>query len=41
VFWDCSGLKTIYCQAESQPSDWSSYWNENCSANVVWGYTGE
>ena len=29
---------TIYCEAESQPSDWASDWN--FSGNVVWGYEG-
>ena len=29
---------TIYCEAESQPSDWASDWN--FYGNVVWGYEG-
>jgi hypothetical protein len=35
---------TIYCKAESQPSEWASNWNqlygfgEHCP--VVWGYNG-
>ena len=38
AFENCSSL-TIYCEAESQPSGWSSYWNSsNCP--VVWGYKG-
>ena len=36
AFWNCSNL-TIYCEAESQPSDWRDSWNpDNCP--VVWGY---
>ena len=31
---------TIYCAAESQPSEWSSSWNSS-SRPVVWGYKGE
>ena len=39
TFQMCMSL-TICCEAESQPSGWSSYWNSsNCP--VVWGYTGE
>ena len=39
VFAYCSSL-TIYCEAESQPSGWDSYWNySNCP--VVWGYKPE
>ena len=40
AFSDCSLLETIYCEAESQPSGWYSFWNEDYSANVVWGYKG-
>ena len=36
AFRGCS-LLTIYCEAESMPSGWDSYWNySNCP--VVWGY---
>ncbi len=39
VFGNCDSL-TIYCEAESMPSGWNSYWNHsNCP--VVWGYKGE
>lgn len=27
AFEDCSSLKTIYCEAESEPEDWSSRWD--------------
>ncbi len=38
-FTGCSNL-TIYCEAESQPSGWSSQWNHsNCP--VIWGYVEE
>ncbi len=37
AFYGCSSL-TIYCEAESKPSGWHSYWNySNCT--VIWGYT--
>ena len=39
AFYRCESL-TIYCEAESQPDDWSHLWNEH-SRPVVWGYTGE
>ena len=36
AFMDCSNL-TIYCEAESQPSEWDREWN--CSdVPVIWGY---
>lgn len=36
AFYYCTSL-TIYCEVESQPSEWSSYWNPyNCP--VVWNY---
>ena len=35
VFDDYS--RTIYCQAASQPSTWSYYWN-NLQENITWGY---
>ena len=38
TFQECSRL-TIYCEATSKPSGWSSSWNySNCP--VVWGYKG-
>lgn len=40
AFSGCTGLTTIYCEADSQPSGWKSSWNNNCSAEVVWGYKG-
>ena len=36
AFADCSSL-TIYCEATSQPSGWSSNWNSS-HCDVVWGY---
>ena len=39
AFYGCSSL-TIYCEAESQPSGWSSDWNYN-NNSVVWNYGGE
>ena len=33
--------QTIYIEAESKPEGWSDSWNSRCSANIVWGYTGE
>ena len=35
AFYDCSNLKTINCEAESQPSGWSSYWKADCDATVT------
>ncbi|MDE6472272.1 MAG: leucine-rich repeat domain-containing protein [Clostridia bacterium] len=39
AFEGCSSL-TIYCEAESQPSGWNSYWNSS-NIPVVWGYKGD
>ncbi|MBR2381800.1 MAG: leucine-rich repeat domain-containing protein [Clostridia bacterium] len=39
AFRNCSSL-TIYCEAESQPSGWSSSWNYS-NRPVVWGYKPE
>ena len=42
VFDYCENL-TIYCEAKSQPSGWSSIWNTNLWSEicpVVWGYKG-
>ncbi len=39
AFAYCTSL-TIYCEAESQPSEWNSYWNYS-GCPVVWGYKGE
>ncbi len=36
AFYGCTSL-TIYCEAESQPDDWSSNWN-NSNRPVEWGY---
>lgn len=36
AFDNCSSL-TIYCEAESQPSGWNSYWNSS-KRPVVWNY---
>ncbi|MDE7071413.1 MAG: leucine-rich repeat domain-containing protein [Clostridia bacterium] len=36
AFYGCSSL-TIYCEAQSEPSGWSSAWN-NSNRPVVWGY---
>ncbi len=38
AFGNCSSL-TIYCEAESQPSGWSSTWNLD-DRPVVWEYKG-
>lgn len=39
VFLWCR-LLTVYCEVESEPSDWDKDWNSsNCS--VVWGYKGK
>lgn len=36
AFYDCSNL-TIYCEASSQPSGWSTSWNSS-NRPVVWDY---
>ena len=41
AFSGCSSLKTINCEAESQPEGWSVYWKSNCNATVKWGHTGK
>ena len=41
AFSGCSNLTDIYCEATSQPSGWSSVWNDYCSATVHWGYEGQ
>ena len=39
AFAHCNSL-TIYCEAESKPSGWDSFWkSSNCP--VVWGYKAE
>ena len=38
AFYNCSQL-TIYCEASSQPADWSTSWNPS-NRPVVWGYKG-
>lgn len=37
IFAGCTSLETIYCEAESQPEDWSVHWNGS-EAQVYWGY---
>lgn len=39
AFAGCGEL-TIYCEAESQPAGWSSYWNPD-NRPVFWGYKGD
>ena len=39
AFDGCSNI-TIYVEAESKPSGWSSIWNYD-NRPVVWGYTGD
>ena len=41
VFIGCGKLTNIYCEAESQPSNWSVYWNDGCNAIIHWGYRDE
>ena len=38
AFYNCSSL-TIYWEAQSQPSGWSSGWNYY-NGPVIWGYDG-
>lgn len=39
AFYGCTNL-TIYCEAESEPDNWSNNWNSsNCT--VVWGATAQ
>lgn len=38
AFEECIKLKTIYCEAEQQPTEWDNGWIFGCDANVVWGY---
>ena len=40
AFRGCSSL-TVYCEVESQPNDWSHYWNNFDSCPVVWGFKGD
>ena len=46
VFYGCSNLKTIYCEAESRPSGWNNRWSMKWGStvssyhSVVWGYKG-
>ena len=40
AFYNCSSLQTIYCEAQSKPSGWYSYWKYGCYAQVLWGYKG-
>ena len=41
IFYRCLGLTKINCEALSKPDGWSSDWNYNCNAEVIWGYTKE
>ena len=34
AFYD---INTIYCEAQSEPSNWDNYWADR-SSNVIWGY---
>ena len=38
AFSGCKSV-TFYCEADSEASGWSSYWNPN-DCPVIWGYTG-
>ena len=41
AFYYCDNLRTIYCEAASKPSGWSSGWNVEFSSyyySVVWGH---
>ena len=38
AFVGCTSI-TIYCEAESQPTDWNSSWKD-ADTTVTWGYTG-
>ena len=46
IFGYCSNLTTIYCEAESKPTNWSGGWNrkywydDNNLYTVVWGVNG-
>ena len=39
AFYGCYNL-TIYCEANSEPSGWNSYWYDS-RTTVIWGYKGE
>jgi hypothetical protein len=39
AFHNCSSLR-IYCEVESQPSEWSNSWNYS-NRPVVWGFKGD
>ena len=36
VFGGCSRTLTIYCEAESQPSKWHSWWDAYFEGSIVW-----
>ena len=36
VFGGCSRTLTIYCEAESQPSEWHSWWDAYFEGSIVW-----
>lgn len=33
-----TGLTDIYCEAESEPAEWSRFWSMDCCATVHWGW---
>ena len=35
-----SGIKTVYCEAQSKPDGWHKDWTEWYRGDVVWGYNG-
>ena len=37
AFTNCEYLKTIYCEAHTEPHGWHKEWKEECSATVYWG----
>ncbi len=36
-FSDCDNLIDIYCETESAPEGWDTYWRNGCTATVHWG----
>lgn len=41
IFKWCYALTDIYCEANSKPEGWNSYWNSTSSATIHWGYTSD
>jgi uncharacterized repeat protein (TIGR02543 family) len=39
VFSNCT--LAIFCKVTSQPSEWSSSWNQSSNCIVIWGYVAE